>query len=101
MCSSDLALRSVVSASTLPLRYARVELCAVLGRRAEAIEQLRTWHFFMPWQRPSARAVASHHGGISVFCGVGERTLIIYITSCFFFLISILAYRSWVGRSRP
>ena len=28
----------------------------------------------MPWQHPSARAVASHHGGISVFCGVGERT---------------------------
>ena len=31
------ALRSAVSASTLPLRYARVELCAVLGLRAEAI----------------------------------------------------------------
>ena len=40
------ALRSAVSASTLPLRYARVELCAVLGRRAEAIEQLRTARLF-------------------------------------------------------
>ena len=49
------ALRSAASASTLPLRYARVELCAVLGRRAEAIEQLRTARLFS-FGEPDAEA---------------------------------------------
>ena len=53
------SLRVAHGHSTLPLRYARVELSAVLGRRDEALEQLREARLFSFGEADSGAVLAT------------------------------------------